>query len=170
MNREATGKQRLTFTVALEERAAPATDHGGARSGGAAKARKFMVSAHSTSDAELRDLLRREFDLQSSAAISLLLPSEDGTASEVIAPVQVSLIDDNHSYRLRVYEEDSEKEKELSDDSPLWASCRTTDGREYYYNTQTRDTTWVKPESLKTVKLTHQVTSQNSESLASAPS
>lgn len=33
---------------------------------------------------------------------------------------------------------------------PLWSEARAPDGRVYYYNTQTKQTQWTKPEELMT--------------------
>lgn len=127
--------RRLLFYVALEKQTSKGF-------------RCFLVDADHTSNQDLRELLRLEFDLPYDPAMSFLIESPEGG---VIAPVQIGLIDNNQKYLLRVYDEFGEEEEEAVEEQTLWATYTTTQGRQYYYNTLTRETTWRKPDALKTV-------------------
>lgn len=149
------GYGRILFSISLEEDCHTST----VSETDAGKPHHFLINA-STSNEALGELLRLEFDLADNVAVSLITlgplssckEEEEGGGGAIILPVQTDLLDNGRHYLLRVYrsveedamEEETHDKQDHGADEDIWETYTTKEGKPYYYNKLTKQSSWHK--------------------------
>jgi len=126
--------QRVRFSVALEA-------FGLANRAEKSNEPRRLLVNQTTSNEDLRALLRLEFELDDDLAMSLVFEAPDGW---VIVPVQTDLLDNDQHYLLRTYPQIEPRTIIAEEPEDIWETYNTAEGKEYYYNPKTKQTSWTK--------------------------